>query len=213
MERAKDFIADEQWVARDRRAPGGRRRSRRNRTATRRCSGWRTASIETGDHGGRDPDDRAARARSSPRAAGCVPARSLRVEIAQRLNRDDVLWTVAAPPPPPAPQRRPQPPRRAADAARPRRPAPRAAGDAHGPRPSPRPRRRPDAGAARAAPPHSRTRADAAAACAVRRPRLDAGGRMVSIRPPIPDAGRIRPTPTCGSRRSGGLLDRITASG
>lgn len=31
------------------------------------------------------------------------PARSLRVEIAQRLRRDDVLWVLAAPPPAPTP--------------------------------------------------------------------------------------------------------------
>ena len=60
------------------------------------------------------------------------PARSLRVEIAQRLRRDDVLWVLATPPPPP-PRRRcarrgPGPraaPPRAGRAARRRRPRPR----------------------------------------------------------------------------------------
>jgi len=38
-----------------------------------------------------------------PRSRWVRPARSLRVEIAQRLRRDDVLWVMAVPPPPPAP--------------------------------------------------------------------------------------------------------------
>ena len=41
--------------------------------------------------------------REYPRSPWVRPARSLRVEIAQRLRRDDVLWYTAAPPPPPAP--------------------------------------------------------------------------------------------------------------
>ncbi|HET7696490.1 MAG TPA: HEAT repeat domain-containing protein [Vicinamibacterales bacterium] len=48
------------------------------------------------------------------------PARSLRVEIAQRLRRDDVLWVLAAPPAAP-------PPAVPVPAARPAPPAPRAA--------------------------------------------------------------------------------------
>ena len=39
--------------------------------------------------------------REYPRSAWVRPARSLRIEIAQRLRRDDVLWYTAAPPPPP----------------------------------------------------------------------------------------------------------------
>jgi len=38
------------------------------------------------------------------------PAQSLRIEIAQRLRRNDVLWYTATPPPPPAPPARPTPP-------------------------------------------------------------------------------------------------------
>ena len=38
------------------------------------------------------------------------PARSLRVEIAQRLRRDDVLWVWATPPQPPTPAAAPVPP-------------------------------------------------------------------------------------------------------
>ena len=36
-----------------------------------------------------------------PKSRWVRPARSLRVEIAQRLRRDDVLWQLAVPPPPP----------------------------------------------------------------------------------------------------------------
>jgi HEAT repeats len=46
--------------------------------------------------------------RGYPRSRWVRPARSLRIEIAQRLRRNDVLWyTAAAPPPPPEP---PEPP-------------------------------------------------------------------------------------------------------
>lgn len=59
--------------------------------------------------------------RNYPHSAWVKPARALRVEIAQRLRRNDVLWYTAAPPPPPAgpvvaapvpaPPRVPPPPR------------------------------------------------------------------------------------------------------
>src|SRR5215210_2269387 len=39
--------------------------------------------------------------RQFPASRWVKPARSLRIEIAQRLRRDDVLWYTAAPPPPP----------------------------------------------------------------------------------------------------------------
>src|SRR4051812_24305422 len=41
--------------------------------------------------------------RTFPVSRWVKPSRSLRVEIAQRLRRDDVLWMVAAPPPPATP--------------------------------------------------------------------------------------------------------------
>jgi hypothetical protein len=41
--------------------------------------------------------------RDYPRSPWVRPARSLRIELAQRLRRNDVLWYTAAPPPPPAP--------------------------------------------------------------------------------------------------------------
>src|SRR3954463_11503944 len=71
--------------------------------------------------------------RDFPHSAWVKPARSLRVELAQRLRRNDVLWYTAAPPPPPPPPAAPPAPEPspAAPAARrpaaPARPAPPAA--------------------------------------------------------------------------------------
>lgn len=49
--------------------------------------------------------------RSFTKSRWVRPAHSLRVEIAQRLRRDDVLWVIAVPPPPPpAPPRGATPP-------------------------------------------------------------------------------------------------------
>ncbi len=48
--------------------------------------------------------------RGYPRSPWLKPARSLRIEIAQRLRRNDVLWFTAAPPPPEAPPAPPAPP-------------------------------------------------------------------------------------------------------
>jgi hypothetical protein len=66
--------------------------------------------------------------RTAPTSRWVHPARSLRIEIAQRLRRDDVLWMVAtppAPPAPPAPSRvRPPAPPRVRPAAAPREPLP-----------------------------------------------------------------------------------------
>jgi hypothetical protein len=60
--------------------------------------------------------------RDFPHSAWVKPARSLRVELAQRLRRNDVLWyTAAPPPPPPAP---PAPERPSAPRAARRPPAP-----------------------------------------------------------------------------------------
>ena len=64
------------------------------------------------------------------------PAQSLRIEIAQRMRRNDVLWyTAAPPPPPPAPAVPPAPPSRTPRAALPAPPAPPAAGAPPAPAP------------------------------------------------------------------------------
>ena len=111
------------------------------------------------------------------------PAQSLRIEIAQRLRRNDVLWYTAAPPPPP-----PAPVTPAIPPAPPPAPAPPPSRDA-GLRTSPfhlrrlLPRRLESAGRRPPAPP-----APAVARC--RRDRED-GCPMTTSR-----------TPTCASRRS-----------
>ncbi|HEX6945518.1 MAG TPA: HEAT repeat domain-containing protein [Casimicrobiaceae bacterium] len=67
------------------------------------------------------------------------PAQSLRIEIAQRMRRNDVLWYTAAPPPPPpappAPAVPPVPPSRTPRAAPPAPPAPPASGALPAPAP------------------------------------------------------------------------------
>ena len=45
--------------------------------------------------------------KTAPSSRWVHPARSLRIEIAQRLRRDDVLWMTAMPPRPPAPPAQP----------------------------------------------------------------------------------------------------------
>jgi hypothetical protein len=101
MERAKDFIADEQWVraiAELQAVAADPHEANRDEALF-----WLAQSEhETGDHAaalqtiGRLE-------RQFPRSRWVRLARSLRVEIAQRLNRYDELWRVVAPPAPPAP--------------------------------------------------------------------------------------------------------------
>src|SRR5215213_2748214 len=99
MERAKDLIADEEWVRAidelkgaiaDQKEPNkdealfwlAHSQNQARDTA---------AAIETIRRLERD----------FPASRWVKPARSLRIEIAQRLQRNDVLWYTAAPPPPP----------------------------------------------------------------------------------------------------------------
>jgi len=102
---AKDYIADEQW--------------------TRAIAELRVVSNDTADpnrdealfwlaHSEHQVGDQQAAVdtirrleRLYPRSRWVRPARSLRIEIAQRLQRDDVLWFLAQPtplPPPPSPR-------------------------------------------------------------------------------------------------------------
>lgn len=125
MERAKDYIADEQWaraivelqaVAED------PREANRDEALF-----WLAQSEhEMGDH--------AAAIQTLARLERLFPAsrwirlgRSLRVEIALRLKRDDVLWAVVTPPAAPAAPRPPVPTPAFAPAAPPAAPAPGAA--------------------------------------------------------------------------------------
>lgn len=101
LSRAKDLIADEQW----RRAIVELRAAYDdpNEPARDEAAFWLAHSLhQTGDTAA------ALQAieqleRRFPRSRWAFPARSLKIEIAHRLNRNDVLWEYAtAPPPPPA---------------------------------------------------------------------------------------------------------------
>jgi hypothetical protein len=100
LSRAKDFIADEQWA----RAIDELRRAVADAKEPRRAEAlyWLAHSL---NHAG----DQAAAVetivrleRAFPSSIWVKPARSLRVEIAVRLNRSDVLWWTALTPSPPA---------------------------------------------------------------------------------------------------------------
>jgi HEAT repeat protein len=104
LERGKEYFADEQWVraiAELQAVAADPQEANRDEALF-----WLAQSEhETGDHAAAIQTI-ARLERQFPRSRWVRPARSLRVEIAQRLNRDDVLWAVVAPPlPPPAPPR------------------------------------------------------------------------------------------------------------
>jgi hypothetical protein len=108
MERAKDYIADEQWaraIVELQAVANDSKEANRDEALF-----WLAQSEhETGDHPAAIQTI-ARLERQYPKSRWVRLARSLRVEIAQRLNRDDVLWAVVAPPPPP-PAPRPRTPR------------------------------------------------------------------------------------------------------
>jgi len=101
MERAKDFIADQQWVraiAELQAVAADQREANRDEALY-----WLAHSEhEIGDHAAAI-ETIARLERQFPRSRWVRVARSLRVAIAQQLNRYDVLWAVVAPPAPPAP--------------------------------------------------------------------------------------------------------------
>jgi hypothetical protein len=101
MERAKDFIADEQWARAIVELQGvadDPREANRDEALF-----WLAQSqYETGDHPAAIQTI-ARLERQYPNCRWVRLGRSLRVEIAQRLNRADVLWAVVAPPPPAVP--------------------------------------------------------------------------------------------------------------
>lgn len=106
MSRAKDLIADEQW----RRAIVELRAAYEDpgETARDEAAFWLAHSLyQSGDAGSalQTIEDLE---RRFPRSRWVFPARSLKVEIAHRLNRNDMLWSMAIPPPPPPPPRAPQ---------------------------------------------------------------------------------------------------------
>jgi hypothetical protein len=110
MERAKEYFADEQWVhaiAAFQVVVNDPREANRDEALF-----WLAQSEhETGDHPAAI-QTLARLEREFPKSPWVRFGRSLRVEIAQRLNRDDVLWAVVAPaaPVPPATLVPPRPP-------------------------------------------------------------------------------------------------------
>jgi hypothetical protein len=101
MERAKDLIADEQWV----RAVDELKAAAADPKETSKDEAlfWLAHSLnQTHDASGAIETIRRLE-RDYPASRWVKPARSLRIEIAQRLQRSDVLWYWAKPPvPPPA---------------------------------------------------------------------------------------------------------------
>jgi HEAT repeats len=137
MERAKDYFADEQWA---RAIPEFRAVADDPKETNRDEALFWLAQSEY------ESEDYASAIQTIARLEGQYPAsrwvrlgRSLRVQIAQRLNLAPVLWAVAAPPAPPAPAAPAVPPTMVAP------PAPRAS--------PPRPPMAPPAPAAPPAPP------------------------------------------------------------
>jgi hypothetical protein len=101
MERAKDFIADEQWVraiVELQAIAADPREANRDEALF-----WLAQSeFETSDYANAI-QTLARLERQFPASRWVRLGRSLRVQIAQRLNLDPVLWAVVAPPAPPAP--------------------------------------------------------------------------------------------------------------
>ncbi|HEY2433738.1 MAG TPA: HEAT repeat domain-containing protein [Vicinamibacterales bacterium] len=97
---AKDLIADEQWtraIAELQAAADDAKETNRDEALfwlahSQHQAGDDAASLQT----------IARLERTAPSSRWVHPARSLRIEIAQRLRRDDVLWMTVLPPPPPA---------------------------------------------------------------------------------------------------------------
>lgn len=100
MERAKDYFAEEQWVraiAEFQAVAADPKEANRDEALF-----WLAQSEhETGDHSAAIQTIMRLE-RQFPKSPWVRFARSLRVEIAQRLNRSDVLWAFVTPPPPPA---------------------------------------------------------------------------------------------------------------
>jgi HEAT repeats len=99
MEHAKDLIADEQWV----RAIDELKAAVADPKETNKDEAlfWLAHSLnQTLDASGAIETIRRLE-RDYPASRWVKPARSLRIEIAQRLQRSDVLWYTVTPPPPP----------------------------------------------------------------------------------------------------------------
>lgn len=109
MARAKDLVADEQWrraIVELRAAYADPSEPARDEAAF-----WLAHSLYQSGDAGAALQTIAQLEQRFPRSRWVFPARSLKVEIAHRLNRSDMLWSFAVPPPPPpAPAAAPGPP-------------------------------------------------------------------------------------------------------
>jgi HEAT repeats len=114
LAQAKDYIADEQWT----RAIGVLKAAADDPHEKNRDEAlfWLAHSEHQSGDDGSAIQTIARLEREYPASPWVKLAGSVRVEIAQRLRRDDVLWWIATPPPPTAPP----PPRPAAVAVTPR---------------------------------------------------------------------------------------------
>jgi HEAT repeat protein len=101
LEQAKDYIADEQWLkAIDVLRGAASDPKERNKDE---ALFWLAHSLHQARDLGGAVQTISELERRFPASRWVKPARSLRVEIAQKLRRDDVLWWTAQPPVPPAP--------------------------------------------------------------------------------------------------------------
>ena len=100
LARAKDFIADEQWL----RAIDELRATVADAKEPRRDEAlyWLAHSLNQSGDQAAAVETIGRLEREFPASIWVKPARSLRVDIAVRLNRSDVLWWTAFPPPPAA---------------------------------------------------------------------------------------------------------------
>ena len=99
MERAKDLIADEEWVRAIEELNGAiadQKEPNKDEALF-----WLAHSQNQARDAGAAIETIRRLERDFPASRWVKPARSLRIEIAQRLQRNDVLWYTAAPPPPP----------------------------------------------------------------------------------------------------------------
>ena len=98
MERAKDLIADEQWVrAIDELKAAAADQKEPNKDE---ALFWLAHSQNQARDGAAAVETIRRLELEFPASRWVKPARSLRIEIAQRLRRNDFLWYTAAPPPP-----------------------------------------------------------------------------------------------------------------
>lgn len=108
LARAKDYIADEQWsraIDELRAAIADSREPDKDEALF-----WLAHSQNQADDSASAVESIARLEARYPRSRWIRPARSLRIEIAQRLHRQDVLWFTAVTPPPPATPATPLPP-------------------------------------------------------------------------------------------------------